>query len=237
MCQQIGLALHNYHEVTNRFPNANTPHLASLFAGILPYIEQVNVQRMYDFTKTPTTPPNDKVLAIPISIYRCPSMLKPEVQQSSAWSSYAASIGTVYAWGADLDDGAVVRYATNPNGTVMAFMVDGTSNTYVVGEMGYQLRNYQFASGPHAGQNRGGNTQWPWGYASYSFGSSLVPMNTKLHASPLEASGLHGFRSDHPTGCNFTFTDGSVHFLSDNIDFSLYRALSTRCGGETASVP
>jgi prepilin-type N-terminal cleavage/methylation domain-containing protein/prepilin-type processing-associated H-X9-DG protein len=235
--RQIGLALHNYHDAQKRFPNVSTPNFASLFAGILPYIEQTNVERMYDYTKTPTTPPNDQVLATPIGIYRCPTMVPPDVPQSQAWSSYAANIGSVYAWGMDRDDGPVVRHTMLPEGTILSHIIDGTSNTFVVGEMGYQLRNYLFTSGPNAGQIRGGNTQWPWGYASYSFGSSLVPLNTKVHASPLTASGLHGFRGDHPSGCNFAFTDGAVHFLSTNIDFTLYRALSTRNGAEPVSVP
>ncbi len=45
------------------------------------------------------------------------------------------------------------------------------------------------------------------------------------------------FRSDHPGGCNFVYADGSVHFLSDNIDMVNYRALSTSQGEEVVSLP
>jgi prepilin-type N-terminal cleavage/methylation domain-containing protein/prepilin-type processing-associated H-X9-DG protein len=235
--KQSVLALHLYHDVMQRFPTVNTPQNASLFTAILPFLEQSNVEQLYDYAVSPSAPPNDQILAIPLKILRCPSMAPPPIEQSSAWSSYVASIGSVYAWGTDADNGPVVRHTTIPTGTAMASISDGASNTFVIGEMGYQLPNYLFTSGPFAGQRRGGNTQWPWGYASYSFGSALVWMNTKVHAAPLNESGLHAFRSDHLAGCNFAFTDGSVRFFPDSIDFDLYRALSTRNGGEVVSAP
>ena len=43
----------------------------------------------------------------------------------------------------------------------------------------------------------------------------------------------HGFSSDHASGANFLFGDGSVHFISETIDPETIRALSTRAGGET----
>ena len=34
-----------------------------------------------------------------------------------------------------------------------------------------------------------------------------------------------GFQSRHPGGANFLFADGSVHFLPEDIDYSLYQFL------------
>lgn len=42
-----------------------------------------------------------------------------------------------------------------------------------------------------------------------------------------------GFRSFHPGGANFCLGDGSVRFISQNIDGVTYRALGSRAGGET----
>ncbi len=43
---------------------------------------------------------------------------------------------------------------------------------------------------------------------------------------------LTAARSLHPGGVNVLYCDGSVHFLQDNVDVSIWRALATRAGGE-----
>jgi len=238
--KQIGLALHNFHDSNQHFPTANTPAFGSFFTNILPYLEQANIERRYDYTQYPTSPPNDQITNLPIKIYLCPSMLPPQIPQSTAYSSYAACIGSNSAWAPPPDNGMIGRhdYYGNPTGGTTGFrfadITDGTSNTIAVGEMGFQLKDYLFSSGPNAGQVRGGNTSWPWGYASFSFGSTRIMMNTVAPpASILDR--LETFRSDHTGGCNFLFGDGSVHFLSNSVDFTTYQALGTRAGGEVIS--
>lgn len=48
---------------------------------------------------------------------------------------------------------------------------------------------------------------------------------------------LANFRGDHAGGVQFLFADGSVAFLSQSIDFSLYRRLSTIAEGVQAERP
>lgn len=45
-------------------------------------------------------------------------------------------------------------------------------------------------------------------------------------------TGWHAARSNHPRGVNLTRADGSVGFISSDIDLLVWRALSTRAGGE-----
>jgi prepilin-type processing-associated H-X9-DG protein len=42
---------------------------------------------------------------------------------------------------------------------------------------------------------------------------------------------LH-FASKHPGGAQFCLADGSVQFLPETVDFSIYQDLSTKNGGE-----
>jgi prepilin-type N-terminal cleavage/methylation domain-containing protein/prepilin-type processing-associated H-X9-DG protein len=56
----------------------------------------------------------------------------------------------------------------------------------------------------------------------------------------MTTDGVHvtpNFRSDHTSGCNFLFADGSVHFLVDTIDMLLYQQLSTIQGNELVVPP
>jgi hypothetical protein len=46
---------------------------------------------------------------------------------------------------------------------------------------------------------------------------------------------ISNFRSDHPNGGLFLLCDGSVQFINENIDMSVYTGLSTIQGGETVS--
>ncbi|MEX0613686.1 MAG: DUF1559 domain-containing protein [Pirellulales bacterium] len=55
-----------------------------------------------------------------------------------------------------------------------------------------------------------------------------------------ERGGPHhasNFRSDHPGGGQFLFADGAVHFLTESIDMTTYRRLSTIAESQYASIP
>ncbi|MCS6866229.1 MAG: DUF1559 domain-containing protein [Gemmataceae bacterium] len=255
--KQIGIACHSFHDATSRFPVANTPTFNSAFTQILPYLEQENIGRRYNTA----LPPNDasdpdgdgfsnqSLGSLQLLTYTCPSMVPPPVPAAfPGWSSYAVCIGNqanpFFGPGSggnpSYDNGVIVRLTGGGSGTVtnqvgisISAITDGTSNTILAGEMGFQLQDYNFSSGPFAGQRRGGNTQWVWGYASYSFGSTGVMFNTTVGTSANLTARLGAFRSDHSNGANFLFTDGSVRFLTNgSITLAIYQALGTRDGGE-----
>jgi hypothetical protein len=50
---------------------------------------------------------------------------------------------------------------------------------------------------------------------------------------PASIGSLSNFRGNHPAGVLFLLCDGSVQFLNENIDMSIYTGLSTIQGGET----
>jgi prepilin-type N-terminal cleavage/methylation domain-containing protein/prepilin-type processing-associated H-X9-DG protein len=255
--KQIGIACHSFHEATSRFPVANTPTFNSAFTQILPYLEQENIGRRYNTALPPsdTSDPdgdgfsNHSLGSLQLPTFTCPSMVPPPVPAAfPGWSSYAVCIGNqanpFFGPGSGgnppYDNGVIVRLtgggsggATNQMGVQITTITDGTSNTILAGEMGFQLRDYNFTSGPYAGQRRGGNTQWVWGYASYSFGSTGVMFNTTVGTPADLTARLGAFRSDHANGANFLFADGSVRFLNNgSISLATYQALGTRDGGE-----
>jgi prepilin-type N-terminal cleavage/methylation domain-containing protein/prepilin-type processing-associated H-X9-DG protein len=259
--KQIGLALHNYHDTVSRFPTANTPTFSSSFTQLLPYVEQENIGRRYNPNLAPTdaTDPdgdgftNLSLGSSELKTFRCPTMVPPPVPAAfPGWSSYAVCIGTqpnpFFGPGAGgnpaSDNGMIVRLtsggsgvATGQQGITMTSITDGTSNTILAGEIGFQLLDYNFTSGPYAGQRRGGNAQWVWGYASYSFGSTGRLFNTSTTGTPADLTArLGAFRSDHSGGANFVFGDGSVRFLRNGMALANYQALGSRNGGEIVNV-
>jgi prepilin-type N-terminal cleavage/methylation domain-containing protein/prepilin-type processing-associated H-X9-DG protein len=64
---------------------------------------------------------------------------------------------------------------------------------------------------------------------------SLQDLQTWYNFPNATTYGQFGFRSLHPGGANFVFTDGSVKFLKESVNLVAYRALGTKAGNETVS--
>ncbi len=145
--KQIGLALHNYHDVYSTFPNVNansTLSGGSLFTSILPMIDQANGYNLYDFNKTNSAPDNVAVTSQIISGYLCPSSpMRRQVpscdsDRGRAPGNYAACIGTqsynpywAYIPGSTRPnlDGAIVYTDSTGGKTKFRDFTDGTSTT------------------------------------------------------------------------------------------------------------
>lgn len=98
---------------------------------------------------------------------------------------------------------------------------DGTSNTFMVGE---DIPDHNFHS--VAFFTNGG-----WSSVSPPLNYNPIPPDPTIWWNAL------GFRSRHPGGASFAMADGSIHFVSDSIDYATYMALGTRNGGEIATLP
>lgn len=69
---------------------------------------------------------------------------------------------------------------------------------------------------------------------------NIQPANVTVDSSPGSDNGdpldrVRGFFSYHAGGGIFVYADGSTHFVTTEISASLYRALSTRAGGEVSN--
>jgi hypothetical protein len=95
-------------------------------------------------------------------------------------------------------------------------ITDGTSKTIMVGEdipiHDQRTSAAFFSNGDHA--------------------FSFVPLNYKPEPPTPAYQNNMGFRSNHPGIVQFAFCDGSTRAVEETIDHNLYRALSTRAGGE-----
>jgi prepilin-type N-terminal cleavage/methylation domain-containing protein/prepilin-type processing-associated H-X9-DG protein len=259
--KQIALATHNYHDANRTFPYATLdrqPGEAVDTYGtglnlVLPFLEQDAIARRWDPTKprNSTDDPdgdgytNADLQKLLIPTYVCPSMTPPSglLPEDRGYCSYLFVSGApdaamlhyavFYGLPEPAFDGTVVPVkspekssnAASPNKrpTTMAAIADGTSNTFLVGETDFRPRGVPSTE-------MGG--VWAYGYIGYAWGTTDHPFNRHDNTRT-----VHGaFRSEHPGGAHFALADGSVLFVRDAIPLDTYRALSTRAGGEVASL-
>ena len=121
-----------------------------------------------------------------------------------------------------------------PCNTLIAAVKDGLSNTMLVGEsVGLYNRD-----------------NW-WFYFKGSVATTAIPLNDVARCSagagqaPRKALELcfedwqHnlGFTSEHTTGGNFAFADGSVRFIANVTDMRTYRAMGAMQDGQIITLP
>jgi prepilin-type N-terminal cleavage/methylation domain-containing protein len=134
----------------------------------------------------------------------------------------------------------------------LAEVTDGTSNTLFIGEtLPEYFEPMRFAS----------TFGWPGGNNHIAQGQTIQPINWKIDRIPVTTPGFvscgcdantnpsgdksrcimnwavtWGFRSNHPNGAMFALVDGSVHFVSQNIDHRTYQHLGCRDDGMAANI-
>jgi prepilin-type N-terminal cleavage/methylation domain-containing protein/prepilin-type processing-associated H-X9-DG protein len=98
----------------------------------------------------------------------------------------------------------------------------------------------------YAGMKQYGGKTWALGERGQTLFNTIVPPNSKLYpwracrlsnCLPCAFDGMSfaNTNSNHPGGCNFAMTDGSVRFIKDSINMLTYESLGTRAGGEVIS--
>jgi prepilin-type processing-associated H-X9-DG protein len=103
-------------------------------------------------------------------------------------------------------------------------VIDGTSNTYLIGERSSQFGRAGVWPGirnPNAGGARG---------LDQNTGISRGPLNSTEPPIPWNDGSYgagSGFGSLHAGGAQFVFVDGSVHFLSESIDSRPHTAVNS----------
>lgn len=248
--KQIGLALHNYHDVHQTLPSgwialdpATRLPLATGEPGwgwasqMLPFIEQRNVSEgMIQYPVSITSSVHAAVRVQKLPVFRCksdpgsdvfdlPSEADPSqilVQLASA--NYVGVFGTT-----ELEDCESLPLGVpcrgngafqHLEGVRLAEVVDGLSNTLLVGERSSRL----------------GYSTWT---GAVSEGEEAMARILGIADHPPNHPGAHldDFTSEHPAGTNFVLGDGSVRLIVETIDLNVYVGMATRAGGEVIQTP
>lgn len=123
------------------------------------------------------------------------------------------------------DCNGLIWRANYVNPVQMRKISDGTSKTFMVGES-VVAQDYHSAAFFADGS---------WATCGNPLNYFILPEEEKTVKND-NWQAARGFKSMHPGGAHFVMADGSVQFVSEGVDHTVYRGLSTREGNETVGV-
>ncbi len=256
--KQIGLAAHSYYDSKKSFPPGSKgpfpPPAAwsdplvggipyghfSWAAEILPFLEQKDLYNAIDFTKPayvgilwengvnrgPAGDVANKVVSESTpSIFVCPSAHRVQLQNTQ--KDYAINGGT----------GACCPERTQSGMTGMGFVnsavkikeiTDGTSYTLFFSEYAH------YANHSWLDADKGSNPFLFVHHASEGYVTSNEHNGTP-HPPNTTISNTRATSSKHQFGVNGIMADGHLVWLPNSINFTVYRAMFSRNGDETAA--
>ena len=248
------------HPTPANWGSIHNDHHGSFLVALLPFIEQKAMYDACDF-KTDTAYNSAiggvKIHEFWVDAFLCPSDEKafldgnplyhsqPNSTKGQKWatSNYAASMGN-QKFGACPFSGNMFGNGPSDHGhdatgeqisgvfshiawgAKIQDIRDGTSNTIAIGEIRPKC-SWHARDG--------------WMHINSLWFATTCPINYKncegepgydsACAAPNAWSCDMGFKSRHPGGATFAFCDGSVHYISDGIDYNLYQKLGDRRDG------
>ena len=227
----------------------------SWIVQILPYLDQRNVYQKIDFNVGVYDPKNTGAAAsddaggqlaggvavagpapsfdpetkgatmVQLPVLTCPSEPAPSGPTNFAGCHHDSEAPI------DVDNNGVLFLNSNIR---FEDIPDGMSNTLFVGEKLRAGETLSWASGTRASLRNGGAGI----NAERGSAGRPVPPNNAGVAAPVIVEGVNpallkvgGFSSSHSGGCHFAVGDGSIRFLSENINLSTFKDLFNRADG------
>lgn len=246
--KQIGLAAHMYHSAFRTLPPGWLAHDPATrrpdpegvpgwgwAARLLPYLEQQNVQNnLIDWNVAIHDPLHEEARQTILQVFVCPSDpgsliwelddeddADPLVELPK--SNYVGVFGLE-----DIEDAPALGEGILFFRSKVRFgdIADGLSNTLAIGErssfIGFSTWLGVVTEGEEA--------------MDRILGICDKPPNPNPGEYD-ELGEMDDFSSFHTTGTIFCSADGSVHWISENIDRTTYQAWATRHGGEVVQAP
>ena len=235
-------------------PQSPPNQLAPWTVMVLPYLDDNNLYMKFNFSTNfrsasndGVSQPNHTLFEQPNVRFQCPSDPNSDDGVNSNYFGVQGGGPPPTTLGA----GVVCLASSNhrvffSNGvlhhnsrTRFRDITDGTSNTFLVGETRYQ----QLASGHSANVFMSWSSSdclgSTWGRPGVC-ASAVDPINSaKTGGRPMDPARdvtldvfTRTFGSHHVGGCHFTFCDGSVRFVSENINVGTYRLAAQRADGQ-----
>ncbi len=189
----------------------------------------------------------------------CPSdILPPQDNDSYGKSNYCGNSGTINFtpnafspmtnWAGcaviqgNAQNGLLVYSNNNTAGYVvrMADIIDGTSNTIAVGEVttSNNVTSTNVSDGDYpiwvGGNNNGGCNGWNHGGNALRLTNPATRINLFRNPDPANPQFSNAaFGSQHVGGSQFLMCDGSVKFVSENVDALSYQNAGSRNDGQS----
>ena len=258
--KQYGLALHNYHDATLRFPSGASIELWGPLTFLLPYLDQAPAYNLMNFnngihssgTRWSCGGESARLLAlnpdhpnsrnIPVSV--CPS--DPYGTFVAAWSSSSTwstsdyiGVGGSGAYVGQVNQRSNIPWDPNPanhqparNGVLFwkSYIKIADITDGTSNTLVIGERGID-ATGSYIG-----------GLCNGAEGNGFIPTGLGLGVAPLpvttgigggyKANDIQSFWSYHTGGLHFLMADGAVRFVSNSLDYNTYQNLATRAGGE-----
>ncbi len=261
--KQLGLALHNYHDVNGSLPIIAT---FSPQTRLLAYMEQTVTFNCMNMNLSYSDPTNSTGIATSITTFICPSDAMTSVPAGWAGINYRANQGTSIVYGTNtgvdlglpapnglFGSGQTIRIATITDGTsnTAAFSehVKGDFSNTISTEMSDTYEPHTYPATPDQAiqmcmatdttnlANQGySNVGAPWAeaYHSTTLYYHSAPPNSRSCMFPPSRI-MTTANSKHPGGVNVLLADGSVRFIKSSVDLATWRAIGTSAYGEVVS--
>lgn len=220
-------------------------------ARLLPYMEQPGLYAMLNWKSGWEADVHNSLRQTNVPGYACPSRtdnVATYYYQGGAWKLGAGEFATHYLgvmggkglipgtrdnYEIDTSTNAHGGFATNgmmirDRGIAAGKVSDGLSNTMMMGEMAWEIGEFEAWLG-------GLSPAWQ---NSMTIKNLAYPLNSYRFDPSLNFLSINdtSFGSEHGAGgANFLYSDGSVHFISDSVELDLLKSLASREQGESIS--